>query len=153
MSTINGILTFIILLIALVQPSEERRFSALLFSCLSLVHYFVFYDFDGLAYYGSAALFDLMVILFTVKLRITSTMICDLHNICIASILLNGIGWVMWMLYMPPYAYNASFVALYVFAVITLIKPDSKNGSDKVGNWYIDLLANIGKGNYRITKL
>lgn len=124
-----------VIIVALFQPTDERLFAGSMFAITSAIHYIAFYNIDGIAYYGSAALTDLAVIFLTIRLRIISKTIEHLQNICVVSILLNGIGWVVWMLYLPPDVYNTSFIILYSAAIITLLRKDESDadGAYKLG--------------------
>lgn len=124
------ILTAILVVVAVLQPTEERLAIGGLFAVLSAVHFIVMLNAEGLLYYGSAALCDLIVILASVRIKHASRTIIAIQHICIASIVLNCVGWVMWMTYMPPHAYNASFIALYAWAIVTLIRKDDANARD-----------------------
>lgn len=150
MSEINGILIFILLAVALMQKTSERLYVAVLFAILAGIHHIALYSVEGIAYYGSAALVDFSVIFFTYKLRVLSKAIKAIQDICIASILLNGIGWVMWMTYMPPHAYNAMFIALYSWAIITLLRKDAADdyGSTTVGGRHNNIHPAASKGSY-----
>ena len=131
-----SILICILLLVALMQTTSERLYAGTLFALLAGVHHLAFYTTDGIAYYGSAALVDMSVVFFTLRLRNISSAIRSIQDICIASILLNAIGWIMWMLYMPPHAYNAMFIALYSWAIITLLRKDA---TDDYGDSTVDM--------------
>lgn len=135
MSEINAILIGLIVIAAIMQPTEERLYAALLFALLAAIHYVVMYEVDGIAYYGSAALLDIAVIYFTARLAIISKVIREIQNICLASIVLNAIGWAMWMLYLEPHAYDAMFIALYSWALIILTRRESADvsGVDTMG--------------------
>jgi len=82
----------------------------------------------GSVYYIGSALFDLATII--IISRAGSSMALSIQKICVASICLNFFGWVMWMLYMPPVMYNSLFIALYIYALFTLIKRNSLDVGD-----------------------
>lgn len=124
-----------LIVIAALQPTDERMYVAFLFAGLSALHHVILYNVDGIAYYGSAALIDFAVVMFSVRLRILSDAIMLLQNLCVASILVNAMGWVAWMLYAPPSAYNATMLLLYATAIIILLKRDARHdhGNNAVG--------------------
>lgn len=123
--------------VAFIQPNAPRFFAALAFVAITLLHELFLSHYDGLLYYGSAALFDLAIIIATSGIRPVPEMVLSLHRICLVSILANFLGWVIWFLYFPPLIYDASFVAIYAWALITLIK---RNGLD-VGGYTLDSWA------------
>ena len=123
--------------VAFIQPNAPRFFAAVAFVSITLLHELFLSDYDGLLYYGSAALFDLAIIILTSGINPVPKMVLSLHKICVASILVNLLGWVIWFFYFPPLIYDAAFVALYVWALITLI---NRSGLD-VGGYTLDSWA------------
>lgn len=123
-----------LMLAVLFQPTMARAIAALVFASFSVVHDIAFSDLDGLAYYGSAALFDLIVILILNFTPVTKLSI-RLQLISAVSISLNFIGWIMWTLYLPPDAYNAAFIVLYSVGAFTLI---IGSGGDDMGDHALD---------------
>lgn len=90
---------------------------------------------DGLSYYGSAALFDLLAIILMSGIRPVPVMVVRLQRICVASIALNAAGWVLWASYFPPLAYDLLFICVYLWALITLLLRDSAHD---VGGYTMD---------------
>lgn len=133
---INAALISVIAFCALFQPNAPRLFAAVAFAAITLCHHVFLSDLDGLYYYGSAALFDLAIIILTSGINPVPDMVLSLHRICFVSILANLAGWILWACYLPPLAYNISFGVIYLWAVITLIK---RNGDDvggfTLGSW------------------
>jgi len=130
-------LLFAILLASVCQPSAERIFAAVVFITFTLVHEVTLSSTTGFTYYGTAALFNLLTILFTSGINPLPKMVLTLHRICLAAILVNAAGWVMWFLYMSPAAYNALFFALYVWVIITLIHRTGLNvGGLTMDRWH-----------------
>lgn len=150
MSQISGFLILLIFIMAAFQPTDERKFTAFVFSVVAGIHAVMALNLDGIAYYGSAALFDYAVILMIGKLANTSKAIDDIQNICIVSIALNGIGWVMWMAYLDPVAYNAAFISLYAWTIIVLMKRERPHDGrgDKMGAWVRNLLSFSGESRH-----
>lgn len=124
-----------LIVLAALQPTDERMYVAFLFAGLSAAHHVILYKVDGIAYHGSAALIDFAVVMFSLRLRILSDAIMLLQNLCIASIFVNAMGWVAWMLYTPPAAYNITMLVLYVTAIIILLKRETRHdyGDNPVG--------------------
>lgn len=108
----------LVLLAAFMQPTPERAYAAGVFVSLTLVHEAALSHLEGFAYYGSAALFDLFVILATRAVRPLSQTIIDLHRLCLVCILLNLGGWVLWRSYSDPAAYNVAFLVVYAWALV-----------------------------------
>ena len=123
-----------IAIIALFQPNAPRLFAAVCFAVITLCHEVYFGDLDGLQYYGSAALLDLAIIVITSGINPVPKMVVTLHKICLVSIIANLMGWALWFFHLSPVAYEAVFVVIYAWTLITLLK---RNGSD-VGGYTLD---------------
>lgn len=123
-------LLYSLVVVAFIQPNAPRFFAALAFVSITFLHEVFLSGCDGLAYYGSAALFDLLIIAVTSGIRPVPKMVLSLHRICLVSMLANFAGWVIWFAYLPPFVYDATFVAIYVWALMILIR---RNGQDVGG--------------------
>ena len=126
--------------LCLIQKIPARRFVACVIAATEALHYGLFNDLDGLMYYGSAALFDLLAIILIVNLAIPTVLAKQLIYICFASIIFNYIGFALWITYMSPTLYNWSFVVLNLFTIICLIKREPGHGrhaSDNNGNFIV----------------
>jgi hypothetical protein len=120
----------------LFQPNRVRLYAAGCFVGVAWTHELFLSDLDGLAYYGSAALFDLGVIILTSYIRPVPPIVLRLHVVCLASILVNSMGWALWWLYLSPALYNAAFVAVYSSAVVAILWSDKADvGHDPVGEF------------------
>ncbi len=116
------------------QPNAPRLFAAVVFVVVTLSHEFFMSDTDGLIYYGSAALFDMGIIMLTSGINPIHQMVTDLQRICLASVFVNFIGYFIWLSYLPPTIYDMSFMVLYAWTFIILIE---RNGAD-VGGYRVD---------------
>lgn len=139
---IGDVITYLIyalVVVAFIQPNAPRLFAAVSFVAIISLHEFLLSHLDGFQYYGSAALFDLLIIVLTSGINPVPKMVLSLHKVCITSILANLAGWLLWFLYYPPLAYDAAFVAIYAWALMTLIKRDGLHGM--VGGYTMDSWA------------
>lgn len=126
----SDIITYLLyaLIVAwLFQPTMARRAAVGLFVFFTIMHELYLSEVDGLLYYGSAAFFDLLIILLTRNIRPLTDTIVNIHMICVISILFNYIGWIIWALYLPPLIYNWSFVMVYSLAVYAFLRMDDSN--------------------------
>ncbi len=126
--------------LCLTQKMPARRFVACVIAGTEALHYGFFNELDGLMYYGSAALFDLLAIILIVNLAIPTVLAKQILYISIVSIVLNYIGWTLWLTYMPPTLYNWSFVVLNLFTIICLTRREPGYGgraSDNSGDFII----------------
>jgi len=107
---------------------SQRVMLAFLYMSVNAVHLALFNGLNGSSYYVVAALFDLLLITFASNIHIHQTV--AIQKLCIISIAANFAGWLMWLLYLDPFAYNAVFVAIYIYALIILTGRDDENVGD-----------------------
>ena len=119
------ILVALIALASVMQPNSQRLFVGLAYSVLLIASDLLLSNSMGLLYYYGSAVFDVATIIIISRVAKVSSMVLTIQKICLVSILLNFFGWVMWELYMPPVMYNSLFIALYVYALLTLVRRSS----------------------------
>ena len=124
----------ILMLMSLLQPNAPRLFAAVAFTCVTVLPEQLLSAYTGLGYYGSAALFDLGIITLTSWINPVPRMVISLHKICMVSILLNAVGWVLWTLYYPPLVYDMSYIALYAWTLFVF----TRRGDRDVGGFTLD---------------
>lgn len=134
---------YALVVVAILQPNAPRLFASVTFVGIVLLHEALLSDLDGSQYYGSAALFSLLIIVLTSGIYPIPKMVISLHRLCIVSIFANMFGWAIWYLYYPPLAYDLAFVAIYAWALFILIKRD---GAD-VGGYTLDRWASCFRFN------
>jgi len=143
----------ILIVVAALQPTAERKYAGMVFAVLAAIHHALMFNVDGWLYYFTAAIADAMVIMLTIRLRPISKVIETVHTICYISILMNFIGWVMFMSYLPHHAYNASFLLIYGWAIINLMRGESTDGgTNRVGVGNNHVLPSPGESHYRHQK-
>jgi len=128
MMILLAITIFIFGILSLMQKTPARRFVGYVIVITEVLHYVLFNELDGLMYYGSAALFDLLAIILIVNLAIPSALAKQMLYISGVSIVFNYIGWSLWLTYMPPTIYNWSFIVLNLCTIICLIKREPGHG-------------------------
>lgn len=121
------LLLWAIALAAIVQPSTPRFCVAMIFAVVTLSHDFLSQHTEGLTYYGSAALADLLIIILTSGVLAATQIAPAIHRICIFSMAANFIGWALWFFYLPPIVYEVLFIGIYSWAIIILFKKDVLN--------------------------
>ena len=97
-----------------------RNAPILFFAFMCILHDVIFGAYDGFAYYGTAAMFDYLVLL-VMRRSI------NVQLICLAAIAFNAFGYIAWFLYLPPTLYGYSFLSLYI---ITALACAQGGGSD-----------------------
>lgn len=128
------------------QPTVGRCYSALSFVFLTLFHLVFFQTLDGIHYYGSAAMMDLVIMAMISKQK--SALSVNLQLMCVVSITLNAIGWSMYHFYMPPDLYNAAYTLFYLFCAYILFRDlKVKNARDRqLDSGNNDFPASIDEG-------
>lgn len=119
--------------LCLAQKIPARRFVACVIASAEVLHYVLFNELEGLMYYGSAALFDLLAIILIVNFSIPTALAKQMLLISSVSIVFNYIGWALWLTYMPPTLYNGSFIVLNLCTIICLIRREPWHGR-QMGN-------------------
>lgn len=116
-----SVVLWLLVLAAFFQPSAARRLGAFLFVALAVCHDVFFRSLDGFEYYFSAAMFDLFAIVGLSAIRPVTKMAIRLQIICGVSIAYNLGGFILWFLYLPPFAYNTCYLFLYAVAAYVLL--------------------------------
>jgi len=116
------------------QKTNSRLFPAAILSLTEIIHYVLYDSADGLLYYGTDALLDLLAIMIIAKLAIPTSLAEQILYICSASIIFNYIGLVLWLTYMSPALYNWGFVVLNLCTIICLIKREPGHGRQATDN-------------------
>ena len=133
---IVGYLILVLSVVAVLQPTVARQKVAVVFVFAALLHDVAGEQLDGGMYYISAALLDSVIITITANFKETSQVTRSIHRICLASIVLNTAGWVTYMLYVPPVGYNLSFIFLYLWSIIVLMKRNRRyDGDNTLDTW------------------
>ncbi len=119
---------YLLCMLCFLQPTLSRAVVAGVFVFFIMSHEVLAYSLDGLMYYGSSSLFDLLIISIITKISFASRLCFQLQLICLASIFINALGWMMWFTYQPPDLYNWCFIVLNFYAVYCLITGEPKHG-------------------------
>jgi hypothetical protein len=129
-------LTLVIVGVALLQPTFDRKMVALAFASMSFIHNTFMATLEGLMYYATDALFYLIVI-FVVGLINSKTVLTDeIQKISIVAVALDYFGWLIYMLYIPPTGYNVAFMALYAWTIIILLRREPEDvGTTAMDRW------------------
>jgi len=104
------------------QPSQSRLFAGSIFVFALMLHELFFAQSEGLAYYGSASLFYIGIMIITLAAAPVTRLVLDIHKICLASIFINACGWLLWFLHFPPAAYNITYLGLHCWAIYALMQ-------------------------------
>ena len=112
----------------LFQKSRQRLLLASFYVLINTAHLLLFNALDGSSYYLVSALFDLLLMTAVSAIYIPQTL--SIQKLCIISIMANFAGWIMWYLYLDPTAYNAVFVAIYLYAIMILTSRDPADVGD-----------------------
>ena len=134
-------LVIIIIILAFFQSSHDRGVVAVIYAGVCGVHSLLFYEFDNgyclielppKYYYLSAAVCDLAIITtiaLVTSFLIKPTRLADnLMDICLISIALNAFGLVLMWKGLSLEPYSLSYGALYLIAIIALLREDCANG-------------------------
>jgi len=115
-----------------IQRTQARKFAAGVFALIYLAHYIAFNKYGGFMYYGTDAIFNLVIIFLLYKSQPATSLGLDLQFVCFASIVINAIGYVLWFSYMDPVLYNWAFVMLHFYAVYCLTRKERHYGDSEI---------------------
>lgn len=138
------ILIYAVLIASFLQPNAHRLFAGIIFTGITLLHEVLLASQSGFLYYGSAALFDLTIIMLISGINPVPKMVLTLQKICVVSIVVNLAGWLLWCSYYPPLAYDLAFAAIYVWILVALIK---RGRGDGMGGFTMDRWASCVRFN------
>ena len=107
---------------SLFQRDAGKRKIACFYSLMTVLHILSLGETTGLIYYGSAALFDFIILMVIIQDTKNSRLVTRLSIICLVEIVCNSIGYVMWFAYVPSTAYNITYLIIYliIIAIFTL---------------------------------
>jgi len=122
----------------LFQPTAPRFFAAVVFVSVAWTHEIYFTHLEGFAYHGSAAAADLAIIAALRLLIEPSRVVLILARICLVSMVLNLVGWLMWHAYLPPEPYNAAMLCVFIWALLILTSRDEQDamGGGLTVDWW-----------------
>lgn len=104
------------------QPSQSRLFVGSVFVFVLMLHEFFFMQSDGFIYYASASLFYLGIMFITAAAAHVTRLVLDIHKICLASIFINSMGWLLWFYHFPPVIYNITYLGLHCWTIYILMQ-------------------------------
>jgi hypothetical protein len=136
---------FIVFILALFQCSTER-------SCIALVFLIVTFCCDSLSqkihndFYYLVCAFGSWFTILTLRSLSNRLLSLCLQFLCFLSVLLNFLGYMLWVNYYPMTFYNQSFIVLNAGVIITLLyRARSKDDAEWAGNHYN---TNVGRACY-----
>lgn len=100
----------------------SRIATALAFGLMQWMHSFIDVPNNPeglLIYHGASALFDLAAIYIVLEL-LTGQLARDLCALTLASIGINGLGWVVYLLYLDPIWYDSALTSLIIVSYLRL---------------------------------
>ena len=115
-----------LLLISLIQPSAPRMLASLSFASLFMLHTLIDHMLTDYVYYAISAIFGLLIMFIISSACRVSQVVLSIHKICLASIVINGIGCLFWYSYISPVYYNIAFFILYLWTIKTLLGRDGR---------------------------
>jgi len=72
-------------------------------------------------YYVGAALNDLLIIYALSRISKTTKLIINLQRLCIGFVLINLIGWILYMLYVPSIQFSLMYTVMYAGILLTIL--------------------------------
>lgn len=136
---------YLFCLLSFLQFSMRRSIVAGVFSFLVIPHWYISYlmPIDSPDYwiiYLSAAMTDLFIISTIVRVSLPSKLCSQLQSICLLSIGVNLVGWIMWERYLEPDLYNWCIATLNIYAVYCMISKEPQHGRMGENNGLVPII-------------
>ena len=131
-----------VVIASLLQPTVSRAIPAILYAFMTAMHYVCMDRIEGPVYYVAAAIIDFTCLSLAYWVSTKATLSYQIMMICFVSIIINTMGWIMYMAYMRPDTYNMLSLALYLWAIAVLLKRDKVDvvlGHNRLGGWLFGL--------------
>lgn len=124
----------------IIQWAIDYRFELILaavtFSGLPLTHDIIFGAYDGLTYFGSAAVTALLIKELLLWVDPDPKLAISLHKICGLAIIINCAGYILWHEYISGKYYSHACALLYMWAVYSFNRRDPQD--DRAGGFGTD---------------
>lgn len=124
---ISDVLSLVILLLAATQPSPSRVTVAFIYAAVHLAHGGLAPLIPGGWYYATAAGADLVIMAFIVHAVRIPAIAVSILRVCLAEIVVNAGGWLLWFNYHEPTLYNLAFYGLNAWLIMILMRRDPAN--------------------------
>ena len=139
---ITNLFLIAITLLVFYQPVGTRYNVAIIFASITLAFDCFCSSLPGELYYFCAAIADLGIVFCIYKLKTYDWLAESLQRLCLISVVLNLLGWIMYEMYLPPNLYNLSFIIFYGASVIVLTlggsKRDNTRASSDPARFFLD---------------
>lgn len=142
---IFNIITVILCVLAVFQPTHDRRVIAIVYALVCASHGIVCDNFEGFWYFFTAGVFDLAIVSIVYAYGARTRLTDDLISISVASIALNAYGWLTWYNFQPIMSYQTAMAALYFIAILSLLRKERANDFG-INKWTSGFRCLIDKG-------
>jgi hypothetical protein len=126
MMSLNSVLMAVYFLAAFAQLSRKRFIFVFLSGAIFLTHNILDPILSDPAYYFTAALSNASCILIGKMLSPVDQAIRKLQISCLAFIILDMYGYVIWFFYMPPISYDLACTAVYLCMLNFSLRSEAK---------------------------
>ena len=123
----------VLFIAALITTGARAMICALVFLVFSahlLISDYMTY-LDGLSYYGTAAIFDGVLIALLIRMPMRSALSADVMSILLVIIMINFAGWIIYELGFAPAPYDYAMLLANVILVIRLLIRTGRDGRDR----------------------
>ena len=122
-------LVVVICVLAFFQTTHNRAVAAITYAFVVGAYSLFAYNVSSHPYaYFSGAMLDFVIIALISIYSIPTRLAGSLIDICLISIVLNCFGFILWWCKIPPELYNILYGALYLIAILALLREESSDG-------------------------
>ena len=129
--SVTTVMMVALLVAVLMQPSRERLYAAAVFAHVTFYHDALFGDLESWWYYVSAGAADVLVMILLLPVSDRDKLAYQLTMLSGMSMTLNALGIFAWYHEELMEPYRWAFVALYAWAIITML---TRHGDDNNGH-------------------
>jgi hypothetical protein len=139
-------LSFVVLILAIAQPSRERIIPALIYALFQWGYLVASFWLDGGMLYFMGAFASLSIMGILLSLKSFPDVSVAIHRICIAEIFINATGWSLWWNYQEVQTYNIAALCIQIWVIIALTRKDNADaGGYEVDSWLDRLRIVVGE--------
>jgi len=150
----NYILILVAALVAVKYLSNTNKIAVYIFCFLAalfgLIDHYIPNEL-GFISYMAAALTDLLVIYLLTRLANPTDLISKIQKLCIYFIIVNFVGWIMYMAYMEPIYYTGLCLLLYLRMIVIANGSGNALGNNSIVRWGASLFSGNRVSNYNLS--
>lgn len=142
-------LSIVVLAVAVSQPSMDRIIPAMVYAFAQIGYIAATRFIDDGSMFIVGATLSALTMAVIINLKAFPELSVTIHRVCIAEIILNAVGWVMWWNYYELNLYNIGSLLIQMWVIAAMLRRDKADArGDKMDNWSYRLRLVIGASHH-----